>query len=66
VPGLKQEIATEKMEHVDLGGNQVDRIHRESLFTRQLPGVGTFLLRGPTLTLAKGFHMTWITTAIVK
>ena len=67
LPGLKQEIATERSEGMDLGNfGGIQKIHREKLIARQLPGVGTFLLQGPALTLPAGFHMLWVTTALEK
>ena len=67
VPGLKQELASEKTEGVDFGNDgSIQKTRRVRLLARQLPGVGTFLLQGPSLTLAKGFHMTWITTALER
>jgi hypothetical protein len=64
---LKQEIEIERAEGIDLGATgRLEKTQHERLIPRQLPGVATFIVRGPSLTVPKGFHMTWVTTSLEK
>jgi hypothetical protein len=42
------------------------RVRRETHWTRQVPGVSTFSVKGGRLTMPEGLHMTWRTMDLAK
>ena len=56
LPGLKQEIATERSEGMDLGNfGGIQKIHREKLIARQLPELAPSYFRGLLLRSPRAF-----------
>ncbi|MCU1273588.1 MAG: hypothetical protein JWO48_1019 [Bryobacterales bacterium] len=60
--GVRTKIDESILSHLQIA----TRVQRETYWTREIPGVSTFSIKGRRLMLPEGLHMTWRTVNLAK